>query len=235
MRPSSPAEAALATRVAPAAPEALAALADPPWKRPLDVILAILLVAASLPLWLVIAAAIKLTSRGPVLYVQEAVGRGGRPFRFYKFRTMRTDADNFRHRQYIARFVRSEAGGTPGKLDGPFKMQDDDRVTAVGRLLRRTSLDELPQLLNVLRGDMSLVGPRPSLPYEYELYDDATRARLAVRPGITGLYQVTARSRVTFRQMVEIDLDYIHRRSLWLDLGILLRTVPAALAGKGAY
>ena len=234
MRPSSLAEAALPPSAAPAAPAALDALPDPLWKRPWDVLTASVLLAATSPLWLAISLAIKLTSPGPALYVQDAVGRGGRTFRFYKFRTMRAGADSTHHRQYITHFVRGDRDVASQKDDALFKMRDDQRVTPLGRLLRRTSLDELPQLINVLKGDMSLVGPRPPLPYEHELYDAEAKRRLAVRPGITGLCQVTARSRLTFRQMVELDLDYIRRRSLGLDLLILLRTVPAALLGRGA-
>ena len=204
------------------------------WKRPLDIAVAGLLLLVSLALWTIVALLIKLTSPGPVFYVQTAVGRGGRPFRFYKFRSMRAGAANAAHRRYIARFVCSVDGDGIGGPAGLYKMEKDARVTAVGRCLRRTSLDELPQLLNVLKGDMSLVGPRPPLPYEFELYDDWARGRLAVRPGITGLYQVTRRSRASFREMVTIDLQYIERRSLWLDLSIMVRTLPAMLVGRGA-
>ena len=217
----------------PAAEAGVPVLEDRPWKRPLDIVGAVLVLLASLPLWPVIALLIKLTSPGPVFYVQAAIGRGGRVFRFYKFRSMRADADNGIHRRYIARFVRGWDGDSEGTGD-LYKMEKDARVTAIGRWLRRTSLDELPQLLNVLKGDMSLVGPRPPLPYEYELYDDWARRRLAVRPGITGLYQVTRRSRASFREMVTIDLEYIERRSLWLDLSIMARTLPAMLLGRGA-
>lgn len=206
------------------------------WKRPLDLAAGAALFLASFPLWIIIAALIKLDSRGPVLYAQEAIGKDGEPFRIYKFRTMRTDAGNQDHRDYIASFVRGSSeryeDGSDRKV---YKMVDDDRVTRAGRWLRRLSVDELPQLLNVLRGEMSVVGPRPPLPYEYALYDDWARQRLAVQPGITGLYQVTLRSEASFREMVEVDLDYIRRRSLWLDLGIMARTAPVMLLGKGGY
>jgi lipopolysaccharide/colanic/teichoic acid biosynthesis glycosyltransferase len=218
----------------PAAEAGVAIPGDPLWKRPLDIVAAGLLLLVSLPLWPIIALLIKLTSPGPVFYVQAALGRGGRTFRFYKFRSMRADADNAIHRRYIAHFVRGPDGDGSADAGDLYKMERDARVTAVGRWLRRSSLDELPQLLNVLKGDMSLVGPRPPLPYEYELYDDWARRRLAVRPGITGLYQVTRRSRATFREMVAIDLEYIERRSLWLDLSIMARTLPAMLLGGGA-
>ncbi len=206
------------------------------WKRPLDLVIGATLLLASFPLWIIIALLIKLDSRGPVFYAQEAIGRRGQPLRLYKFRTMRTDADNERHRSYIATFVRGSSG--QDEDDGErkvYKMVDDDRVTRVGRWLRRAGVDELPQLLNVLRGEMSVVGPRPPLPYEFALYDDWARQRLAVQPGITGLYQVTRRSEASFREMVEVDLDYIKRRSLWLDLGIMVRTAPVMLLGKGGY
>ncbi|MCH7511091.1 MAG: sugar transferase [Chloroflexi bacterium] len=206
------------------------------WKRPLDLVTGAALLLASFPLWIIIALLIKLGSRGPVFYTQEAIGRGGEPFRLYKFRTMRTDADNERHRAYIATFVDGKsAQDEDGGERKVYKMVDDDRVTRVGRWLRRLSVDELPQLLNVLRGEMSLVGPRPPLPYEFALYDDWARQRLAVQPGITGLYQVTLRSEASFREMVEVDLEYIRRRSLWLDLGIMARTAPVMLLGKGGY
>ncbi len=207
-----------------------------PWKRALDLVTGVTLLLASFPLWIIIALLIKLDSRGPVFYTQEAIGRGGEPFRMYKFRTMRTDADDQRHRAYIATFVDGN-GAQPedARERKVYKMVDDDRVTRVGRWLRRLSVDELPQLLNVLRGEMSVVGPRPPLPYEFALYDDWARQRLAVQPGITGLYQVTRRSEASFREMVEVDLDYIKRRSLWLDLGIMVRTAPVMLLGKGGY
>ena len=153
------------------------------WKRPLDLLTGAALLLASFPLWVIIALLIKLDSRGPVFYAQEAIGRGGRPFRLYKFRTMRADADNERHRSYIATFVRG--GGAQNEDDRKrkvYKMVDDDRVTRVGRWLRRLGVDELPQLLNVLRGEMSVVGPRPPLPYESALYDDWARQRLTAQP-----------------------------------------------------
>jgi len=209
---------------------AIDVLPDPRWKRPLDSIGAVALLTLTAPLWIIAAIAIKLDSPGPVLHAQDAIGRGGRAFRFHKFRTMQRGADGADHRRYIQAFVE----GTTGE-DGVHKMTDDPRRTRVGRWLRRLSLDELPQALDVLRGDMSLAGPRPPLPYEYTLYDEVARQRLAVKPGITGLYQVTRRSRASFREMVEIDLEYIQRRSLWLDLSIIARTLPAMLLGKGAY
>jgi lipopolysaccharide/colanic/teichoic acid biosynthesis glycosyltransferase len=210
---------------------------EPAWKRGLDIIVSAVLLVVSLPLWALVAALIKLDSPGPVLYVQMAMGRGGREFRFYKFRTMRSSSDDGPHRRYLRAFVRGvgPADRAPETGGAVYKMTDDARVTRVGRFLRKTSLDELPQLINVLKGDMSIVGPRPPLPYEYELYDDWARQRLAVRPGITGLYQVTLRSRSSFQEMVAIDLDYIRRRSPRLDLMIMAKTLPVMLLGRGAY
>lgn len=207
---------------------------DPLWKRPLDVVVATTLLLLSAPLWAFCAMLVRLDSPGPVLYVQDAIGRGGRPFRFYKFRTMKHGNDDADHRRYLRSFVQGEmpAGDENAAV---YKMIDDPRLTRAGRLLRKLSLDELPQLLNVLSGDMSLVGPRPPLPYEYALYDGWAKSRLAVRPGITGLYQLTRRSRAPFHEMVEIDLDYIRNCSAWLDLSIMLWTPAAMLMARGAY
>ena len=195
-------------------------------KRVLDVGLASMLLIAGLPLWLLIAGLIKLDSRGPVLYSATVHGRNCRPFRYYKFRTMRKGAPNATHQAFAVAFVQ---GRQPqGKLP------NDPRTTRVGRQLRVWSLDEVPQLLNVLRGEMSLVGPRPPLTYEFNLYDLRAKRRLAVRPGITGLHQVTSRGRASFRRLVATDLLYIRRRSLALDLFILARTIPAILSRRGA-
>ena len=172
-----------------------------------------------------IALFVVLQDRGPVLYSQDRVGRDGKTFRFYKFRSMVRDAD--RRKKELAR---------ANEADGPiFKMKDDPRVTAVGRFLRRYSLDELPQFWNVLRGDMSLVGPRPHLPTEIANCADYPRERLSVPPGIVCLREVGGRSELTFRQWLESDLEYVRRRSIWLDLSILLRAIPAVLFARGAY
>ena len=182
---------------------------------------------------LVIAAVIKATSAGPAILVQERIGRGGRVFAFYKFRSMYDSPD----RSLDERFARAYINGHSGRAarwEGVFKPANDKRVTPVGRLLRKTSLDELPQLFNVFKGDMSIVGPRPSMPYEVDLYQPWHFRRLEVLPGITGLAQVKGRSSLTFREIVKIDIDYIQRRSLMLDLGILLRTFPVVLSGHGA-
>ena len=196
-------------------------------KRILDVVIASLALFFLSPLLLLIALAIVIEGRGrgPTLFHQERVGRNGRLFRFYKFRSMVPDAEA-RLRDLTAH---NEACGPI------FKMRRDPRVTRVGRWLRRSSMDELPQLFNVLKGDMSLVGPRPHLPREVEKYDARQRQRLRVQPGLLCLREVGGRSHLTFEQWVESDLAYIGRRSLGTDLGILLRTLPAIFKGDGAY
>lgn len=194
-------------------------------KRAIDVTVSGLLLLVTAPLTLLIALAIKLDDpAGPVLYRQRRVGRDGRPFEFYKFRTMRVSADAER------------AKLAPRAMDGArFKLRDDPRRTRVGRWLRRFSLDEIPQFVNVLRGDMSLVGPRPPLPDEAARYDEWSGWRLTVSPGLTGIWQVSGRSDLPFEDMVLLDRWYIENWSLALDLSILLRTVPAVLTGRGAY
>lgn len=195
-------------------------------KRALDTAIALTLLLGGLPLWLLIAGLIKLDSPGPVFYSAVVHGWGCRPFRYYKFRTMWTGASTTCHEAFTASYIQGSHSSC--------KLLDDPRVTRVGRLLRVWSLDEVPQLVNVLRGDMSLVGPRPPLTYEFGHYDARARRRLAVRPGITGLQQVTSRGRASFRRLVATDLLYIRRRSLTLDLAILLRTIPAVLSRRGA-
>jgi lipopolysaccharide/colanic/teichoic acid biosynthesis glycosyltransferase len=190
------------------------------------------------PLWLAIAVAIKLTSSGPVFFTRTVVGRNGKRFTYYKFRTMRHGNDDSVHRAFLQRYVtenkpyRVQRDLVTGVERPVFKVVHDPRVTAVGRLLRRWSLDEIPQLLNVLRGEMSLVGPRPPIEFEYQLYDEATKARLAVLPGLTGLAQVRGRGRLSFAEMVVLDLEYIQRQSLLLDLQIILTTVRVLFQGE---
>jgi len=204
-------------------------------KRTADLVLILLASLFALPFCLVIALVIKATSPGPVLFVQERLGRNGRPFRFYKFRSMRHDADDAIHRQFAAMFINGDEDGCREQNGGKagFKMEEDPRITPIGRWLRRTSLDELPQLLNILKGDMSLVGPRPPISYEIENYQPWHLERLKVTPGLTGLWQVMGRSRVSFDEMVHLDLHYINHWSLLLDLRILLRTVPVVVRGTG--
>lgn len=200
-------------------------------KRIVDVVLAATLLLILAPLMLLIALAIKLHSPGPVFYRQQRIGRDGKPFMMLKFRSMRCGADTGAHREHVRRLIQADLG--PADVGAmSLKLRCDSRITGVGRLLRRSSLDELPQLLNVLYGEMSLVGPRPPLPYEYEMYEAWQQRRLDVTPGITGLWQVIAHNTVPFSQMVAIDLDYIERMSLWLDLWIMVRTPFAMFDGQ---
>lgn len=205
-------------------------------KRASDIIIASIALALLTPLWLIIAIVIKLDSRGPVFYKQERVGMDGRIFLFYKFRTMRVDTDDAAHREYQQKYIagRAEAMLVEGERPA-YKLVKDARITRVGRWLRRLSLDELPQLLNVLRGDMSVVGPRPPIPYEVEAYQLWHRKRLDMKPGLTGLWQVSGRNRLPFDEMVRLDLFYIENWSLLLDLKIILRTLPVMLRGDDAY
>lgn len=208
-------------------------------KRILDCSIALVVLLALGPLWLVIAALIRLTSSGPAVFrMRNVVGKDGRQFTMLKFRTMYQDNDDRVHREAFARFARGEAladVAEAGARRPVYKLVDDPRVTPVGRMLRKTGLDEIPQLLNVLAGQMSIVGPRPSRDYEYQHYTPDQRRRFSVLPGITGLHQVTARSAVPFDEMVRLDLQYVDTRSVWLDLGIMARTARVLVRGRGAY
>jgi lipopolysaccharide/colanic/teichoic acid biosynthesis glycosyltransferase len=205
-------------------------------KRTMDIAGSALLLVLFAPLLLVIAAAIKASSQGPVLFKQYRVGQYGRRFTFLKFRSMRADNDPSVHREYVTKLIAGEADRIASHADdkGVYKLANDNRITPIGRFLRKTSLDELPQFLNVLKGDMSLVGPRPPIPYELAAYQTWHRRRvLEVKPGITGLWQVTGRSRVKFDDMVRLDLRYAMSWSPWLDVKILMRTPGAVI--KGAH
>jgi lipopolysaccharide/colanic/teichoic acid biosynthesis glycosyltransferase len=202
--------------------------------RTLDIVVGAVILMVLLPLFLVIAAAIRIDSPGRVVFRQERMGRRRKRFMVNKFRTMRVDADHETHRTYMLRLIKADDQLAPSDERPFFKMAEDDRVTRVGRFLRKSSLDELPQLWNVLRGDMSLVGPRPPIPYEVEHYPAHWFARFAVKPGMTGLWQVSGRSELTLEEMIRLDVDYVCRRSFWLNVWILLRTVPAVLFARGA-
>ena len=205
-------------------------------KRCMDIFGSLVALILLLPSLLVIAAAIKLTSRGPLLFKQKRLGQFGKSFTFLKFRSMYVGADQRIHEAYVKQLISAQAsGGDDGKKDATYKIKADPRVTTVGRFLRRTSLDELPQFFNCLMGQMALVGPRPPIPYEFNSYQVWHRRRLAVKPGITGLWQVKGRSRVTFNEMVRMDLEYARAWSLWLDMKILLQTPGAVVTGAGAY
>jgi lipopolysaccharide/colanic/teichoic acid biosynthesis glycosyltransferase len=206
-------------------------------KRMMDVTGSLALLAMLSPVFFFIAAAIKLTSRGPVLFRQQRIGEHGTPFTFLKFRSMYVNNDSSQHKEYVRQLIAGQAAKHPinGDGEGVFKLTNDPRITPVGDFLRRTSLDELPQFVNVLRGEMSLVGPRPPVPYEVEAYATWHRRRLLeAKPGITGLWQVHGRSRVGFDDMVRLDLRYARHSSPWLDLKILLQTPRAVIAGDGA-
>jgi lipopolysaccharide/colanic/teichoic acid biosynthesis glycosyltransferase len=186
------------------------------------------------------AIAVKLTSKGPILFRQQRIGQFGKSFTFLKFRSMYVDNDPAIHQRYVMQLIAGQAQRNGGKgtadAGGVYKLTKDERITRVGAILRRTSLDELPQLFNVLKGEMSLVGPRPAIPYEVAAYQTWHRRRvLEVKPGITGLWQVNGRSRVAFDEMVRLDLRYAREWSPWLDLKILLRTPRAVIVGEGAY
>ena len=201
--------------------------------RALDIAGSALLLVLLSPLLALIAILVRLDSPGSPIFRQRRVGRDTVPFTVNKFRTMHDGVPHDRHREYVLGLIAGEEREhtTPGPQ---FKMTGDARVTRFGRALRRSSLDELPQLWNVLRGEMSLVGPRPAIPYEVEHYPPHWFARFAVKPGVTGLWQVNGRSTVTLEEMVSLDVEYARRRSLWLNIAILLRTVPAVLSGRGA-
>jgi lipopolysaccharide/colanic/teichoic acid biosynthesis glycosyltransferase len=213
-------------------------------KRGLDVILAGLLLILLSPLILIIAILIRLDSAGPIFFTQERVGARRqsmgrqaiwmiRNFTMYKFRSMVQNADSSVHEAYIKDFVEGRAQATP-ENGGKFKLTNDPRVTPLGHVLRKFSLDELPQLINVLKGDMSLVGPRPVPPYEVACYGNGHHKRLAALPGITGFWQVKGRGRVTFEEMIRMDIQYVRNASLWLDLKVLFLTIPAVLSRRGA-
>lgn len=196
-------------------------------KRVLDVLAASVLLVALLPLLLVAFLAVRTTSPGSGIYRQQRVGAGGRTFEIYKFRTMHDRSPEDVHRRYVARLL----AGQVQPEQGLYKLDGDVRVTKVGALLRRTSIDELPQLVNVLRGDMSLVGPRPALPWEVELFPTWAHHRHTVRPGLTGLWQVSGRNRLTMTEGLHLDVRYVDEASFLGDIAIMLRTVPALLRG----
>ena len=203
-------------------------------KRTSDIIIATLALILLFPLWLIIAVLIKLDSKGPIFYFQERVGMDGRIFLFYKFRTMHVGADNQLHKDYQRQFIAGRQEANLGNAERPaYKLSSDPRITRIGRKLRRASLDEVPQLFNVLIGNMSIVGPRPPIPYEVEAYELWHRKRLDMKPGLTGLWQVSGRNRLPFEEMVRLDLFYIENWSLLLDLKIILRTALVILRGDG--
>lgn len=202
-------------------------------KRVMDVALCLLAMPLALPLLAICVLAIRLDSPGPALFVQERIGKGGRRFWMYKFRTMQHNFDDSYHQAFMKAFVNGRIGDDENR-GAIYKPVQTSQVTRVGRILRKTSLDELPQLINVLRGEMSLVGPRPNVPWEVEEYRGWHNERLEVLPGITGLAQVRGRSGIVFDSIVKYDIEYIEKQSLWMDLKILWWTVVSVLLGQGA-
>jgi lipopolysaccharide/colanic/teichoic acid biosynthesis glycosyltransferase len=201
-------------------------------KRAADVTIATAILVCISPVMIVIWLLVRLTSKGPAMYVQERIGFRGKPFNFYKFRTMYVESDDSKHREYVKKWMKNQAF-KKGSEGVTFKIVNDSRVTPVGRILRRYSLDELPQFFNVLKLDMSMVGPRPALAYEIENYADWHKQRLQGIPGITGPWQVSGRNQLSFDEMVRLDIDYLRTWSLLQDLKLIAKTIPAVLSGNG--
>lgn len=205
-------------------------------RRVIDVFLSLAIIIVLSPLLLAVVAGIKISSPGPIVFQQTRIGFGGRPFAFYKFRSMHVGESAGQHQEFVEKFIKGETGEAADEQEIQiFKIKDDPRIFPFGKFIRRTSLDEFPQLLNVIKGDMGLVGPRPCLPYEWEAYDDWHKERLNVLPGCTGLWQVLGRSTVTFEDMVLMDLYYISNYSLVQDVRILYKTIPAIFFAKGGF
>lgn len=204
-------------------------------KRLVDLVLAGGALAALAPLFALIAIGIKFSSPGPVVFTQTRIGKNGRPFAFYKFRSMHVANDDSSHKEFVQDFIRQQKDACARKDIKVFKITNDPRIFKLGKFIRKTSIDELPQLFNVIRGDMSLVGPRPCLPYEWECYDDWHKRRLDILPGCTGIWQALGRSTVSFEEMVLLDLYYRSNMTLWLDLKIVLQTFPVVFLGKGGF
>jgi undecaprenyl-phosphate galactose phosphotransferase len=203
-------------------------------ERALDLLISFTVLLVFVPLFMAIAAAVKLSSAGPVFYRATAIGKGGKKFTLYKFRSMRTKSSCEVHKEFVTKLIKGEMRREEQK-NGVLKITEDSRVTIVGHYLRKYSLDELPQIFNVLKGQMSLVGPRPCLPYEYELYKDWHKQRTVIRPGISGIWQVAGRSDVLFEDMILLDFYYIYNRSILMYMNILYETIFVVLAKRGAY
>jgi lipopolysaccharide/colanic/teichoic acid biosynthesis glycosyltransferase len=203
-------------------------------KRLIDVVIASVAMILLAPFMALVALAIRLDSPGPIVFKQRRLGRDGAPFVFLKFRTMVDGNDPSIHREYVTQYMTDCSDELKGD-NGSFKIEHDPRVTRIGRLLRRSSMDELPQLLNVLRGEMSIVGPRPPLEYEADLYTRRQRHRLDVLPGMTGLWQVSGRCETTFDEMIDLDLKYVDTWTVGMDLKIIARTASAIVDRKGAW
>jgi len=211
-------------------------LDHPVWKikRCIDIVISSIALILLSPLFAGIALGIKLSSPGPVFFQQIRIGKNGRSFDFYKFRSMHVDSDSEEHKKFVKDFIKKSDGCAQDEIK-VFKIANDPRIFKFGTFLRKTSLDEFPQFFNVLKGDMSLVGPRPCLPYEWECYGDWHKNRLNVLPGCTGMWQALGRSSVSFEEMVVLDMYYISNMSMWLDIRIILLTFPVIFLGKGGY
>ncbi|WP_165423300.1 sugar transferase [Ktedonosporobacter rubrisoli] len=202
-------------------------------KRKLDIIFTLLVSPLVLLIGGLVAILIKLDSKGPVFFRQKRIGLNGVEFEMLKFRSMYVNSDDIEHRERIKQYMNGQKLNANGTSELAYKNVNDPRITRVGRFIRKTSLDELPQFWNVLQGQMSLVGPRPPLPFEVEEYTPHDWLRLSGKPGLTGTWQVYGRSRVTFQNMVEMDIEYLHEQSIWKDLKFILLTVPVMISGKG--
>jgi lipopolysaccharide/colanic/teichoic acid biosynthesis glycosyltransferase len=203
-------------------------------QRLFDIVFALTLIILFSPILIGVSLAVRLDSRGPAFFRQRRVGYMEREFTLFKFRSMRVDADPRGHKEYVTALIKGEGSNSDGGRENLYKLAVDNRITPVGRWIRRWSLDELPQLFNVVRGDMTLVGPRPAIPYEVAEYPSWYRERFSVKPGLTGYWQVSGRSERTYEEMVRLDIEYAQRRSLGLDLSILLKTPWVVLSRKGA-
>jgi lipopolysaccharide/colanic/teichoic acid biosynthesis glycosyltransferase len=203
---------------------------SPVGKRILDVVVCLALLPVLVPVIAMVSLAIMLDSPGPMLFKQKRIGKDGKPFTIYKFRTMYHKFDDSAHREYMKKYI----GGGVKQSNGSFKPPIENQITRIGRILRATSLDELPQIINVLRGEMSIVGPRPNVEWEVQAYEAWHRKRLAVKPGITGLAQVSGRSAISFDQLVRYDIEYVNKQSLMLDIQIMVQTVTEVLKRSGA-
>jgi lipopolysaccharide/colanic/teichoic acid biosynthesis glycosyltransferase len=202
-------------------------------KRLLDILFTMLIMLPLCMLMVVIAMFIRFDSKGPIFFRQKRVGLNGKEFYMLKFRSMYVNCDDLAHREAVKQYINGGTINGDVDTDNPYKLANDSRVTRVGRFLRKTSFDELPQFINVLRGEMTLVGPRPPVPYEFENYSIRDQLRLFGKPGMTGTWQIYGRSRVTFQEMVEMDIAYLHQQSLWQDMKLIALTVPVMLQGRG--
>ncbi len=202
-------------------------------KRLLDVLFTLLISPLLCIVIAIVALLIRLDSKGPIFFRQRRIGQNGAAFDLYKFRSMHVNSDNFAHREAIKRYIDGKVLNHGADPHNRYKLDDDPRITRVGRIIRKTSLDEIPQFWNVLRGEMTLVGPRPPLPYEVELYSSRDHLRLCGKPGLTGFWQVYGRSQVPFKSMVEMDIQYLQQQSLRQDIKLIFLTIPVMIFGRG--